>query len=259
MTEDAVPEREIVRQKVREHYAEIAKGPGCCGTSADVCCAEGAGGQGSLYLQEELETLPAGADLGLGCGNPTALLSLAPGETVLDLGSGAGIDCFLASRQVGPRGRVIGVDMTPEMIARARHNARRGGYPNVEFRQGFIEHLPVADGTVDVVLSNCVVNLAPDKGAVYAEAFRVLRPGGRLAISDMVATRPIRPEDRANAELWSACTSGALTAAEVEEKLRAAGFTGIEVHRRGDAELPVLRDGTGSLGVVPADIRAVKP
>ena len=203
--------------------------------------------------------LPEGANLGLGCGNPTALLSLKPGETVLDLGSGAGIDCFLAARKVGGQGQVIGVDMTPEMVAKARENARKGGYSNVEFRLGEIEHLPSADRSVDVVVSNCVMNLAPEKGQVYREAFRVLRPGGRFAVSDVVATRPITQRERDDPSLWSSCSSGALEVAEVRKLLLAAGFERIEVELRTPRSTPASLDGQTSLGVVSADIRATKP
>ena len=168
--------------------------------------------------------MPDGSNLGLGCGNPQAIAKLKPGEVVLDLGAGGGFDCFLAARQVGPHGRVIGVDMTPEMVARARENAQKGGFENVEFRLGEIEHLPVADGSVDVILSNCVINLSPDKEQVYREAFRVLKPGGRLAISDVVAIKPIPAEMRNDFEKYSGCVAGALHVQELECILRTTGF-----------------------------------
>ena len=263
------PEVESVRAEVRDRYGRIARGGGCCGESSSQGCCDGSsacGCDGSLatsvplgYTDQELAGLPQGANLGLGCGNPTALASLRPGEHVLDLGSGAGIDCFLAAKKVGPDGRVIGVDMTPEMIAKARAHARASGTVNVEFRLGEIEHLPIADRSVDVVISNCVLNLVPDKGTVYRDAYRVLKPGGRLAISDVVATRPFTAEERSDAVLWSSCSSGALEVPEIESLLRAAGFEGIEVALRVPAETPPSLEGQRSLGVVPADIRAVRP
>ncbi len=203
--------------------------------------------------------MPEGANLGLGCGNPTALLALQPRQVVLDLGSGAGIDCFLAAKRVGTKGQVIGVDMTPEMLGRARENARRGHYTNVEFRLGEVEHLPVADDSVDVVISNCVINLVPDKGQVYREAFRVLRRGGHLAISDVVATRPISARERADPSLWSSCSSGAIEGKEVEALLRRVGFQEVRLDLKLPDQVPESLRGPASLGVVPADIRAVKP
>jgi SAM-dependent methyltransferase len=216
------------RTIVREHYGQIAKtggscAPGCCGTAAQ-------GYARTLgYTDDDSRNVPDGADLGLGCGNPTAIAALRPGETVLDLGSGAGFDCFLAARQVGPTGRVIGVDMTPDMIAKARANAAKVKAENVEFRLGEIEHLPVADGSVDAIMSNCVINLSPEKAAVFREAFRVLRAGGRLAISDVVATGPIPPELQTQAAALAGCVSGAAPIDDVRAMLRAAGFTEVEV------------------------------
>lgn len=217
-----------MRTIVREHYAEIARtgntcAPGCCGSPP-------AGYADTLgYSPDDQQAAPEGADLGLGCGNPTAIAALRTGETVLDLGSGGGFDCFLAARQVGATGRVIGVDMTPDMIGRARANARKVAATNVEFRLGEIEHLPVADATVDVILSNCVINLSPDKAAVFADAFRVLRPGGRLAISDVVATGPIPPELQDQAAALSGCVSGAAPIDDVRAMLAAAGFVDVDV------------------------------
>jgi arsenite methyltransferase len=234
-----------VRDAVRDRYAEIAKigsscccGPSCCDSPLPEGGDDGAhldrktGHPESLklgYTAEELAAVPEGANLGLGCGNPQAIADLKPGEVVIDLGAGAGFDCFLSARAIGPAGRVIGVDMTPEMVSRARENARNSGYDNVDFRLGEIEHLPVADETADVIISNCVINLSPDKPAVYGEAFRVLKPGGRLAISDVVATAELPQAWRDDMRLLSACISGASTVSEVEEMLRAVGFVDIVV------------------------------
>ncbi|MGP8076945.1 MAG: arsenite methyltransferase [Thermoplasmata archaeon] len=260
-------ERETsIRQSVRERYGGIAsaEGNGCCGGSASSCgCSSpheaGTGCCTTGYSDTELATIPSGSNLGLGCGNPTQLVSLHPGEVVLDLGSGAGVDCFLAANRVGPSGRVIGVDMTPEMLSRARDLARSSGRTNVEFRLGEIEHLPVADASVDVVLSNCVINLVPDKGQVYREAFRVLRPGGRLAVADVLATRPISDEMRNDPERWSSCSSGALTRDEVTERLRSAGFESIEVKVLGEDPAPKSLQSQAELGVVSGEVRATKP
>ena len=181
------------------------------------------------YKEEELASVPAGANLGLGCGNPTALASLKEGETVLDLGSGAGFDCFLAANAVGAAGHVIGVDMTPEMIEKARANARKGGYSNVDFRLGELEHLPVADNAVDVVISNCVINLTPDKAAVFREAFRVLRPSGCFAVSDIVLLRELPPAVRDSAAAYVSCLSGAIMKDAYLEAIRAAGFENVRI------------------------------
>lgn len=222
-----------IREEVRQHYAEIARNGGsCCAGSS--CCSAGSPAKGDIsarlgYSAEELAAVPEGANLGLGCGNPQAIAALKPGETVLDLGSGGGFDCFLAARQVGETGRVIGVDMTPDMISKARANATRSGYGNVQFRLGEIEHLPVADGSVDVILSNCVVNLSPDKPQVYREAFRVLRPGGRLAISDVVAVKPLPAAVLGSLDAYCGCLAGAAALAELEKILVGAGFTEVEI------------------------------
>jgi SAM-dependent methyltransferase len=216
------------RNIVRDHYAKVSTGTSGC---APGCCAAMPGDQSLMfgYTPADLGAAPEGADLGLGCGNPTAIASLRSGETVLDLGAGGGFDCFLAARAVGPAGKVIGVDMTPEMVSRARVNARKVSATNVEFRLGEIEHLPVADGSVDVILSNCVINLSPEKPAVFREAFRVLRTGGRLAISDIVATAPVPPELQAQAAALAGCISGAALVDDVSRMLAEAGFTSIEV------------------------------
>lgn len=215
------------RNSVRDHYAKVSTGNAGC---APGCCAVMPADQSRMLGYSEAEmAVGEGADLGLGCGNPTAIASLRPGETVLDLGSGGGFDSFLAARAVGPTGKVIGVDMTPEMITLSRGNARKLKASNVEFRLGEIEHLPVADGTVDVILSNCVINLSPEKQAVFDEAFRVLRVGGRLAISDVVAIAPIPEELRTQAAAIAACIGGAALLDDVKRMLAKAGFKSIEV------------------------------
>ena len=216
------------RAVVRDRYGEIARTGASCAPS---CCGGPAPDNATLlgYADADKDAVPDGANLGLGCGNPTAIAALRPGETVLDLGAGGGFDCFLAARQVGPTGQVIGVDMTPDMVARARANARKIEARNVDFRLGEIEHLPVADATVDVILSNCVINLSPEKPAVFREAFRVLRAGGRLAISDVVATGPIPPELQTQAAALTGCISGAAPIDEVRAMLAEAGFVDVEV------------------------------
>jgi len=261
---------EVIRRSVRERYGGLARGrgSGCCGEGETSCgCSSpgssqgetGAGGCGGAYTESELAGLPEGSNIGLGCGNPSRLVSLAPGEVVLDLGSGAGVDSFLVAGRVGPTGHVIGVDMTPEMISRARELAQSSGRTNVEFRLGEIEHLPVEDASVDVVLSNCVINLIPDKGQVYREAFRVLRPGGRLAVADVLATRPISEEMRNDPERWASCSSGALTVEEVTDRLLSAGFESIEISALGgDSSVESLR-AQDEIGVVPGEVRATKP
>lgn len=261
MTADAVRGSPAERRKdqVRSRYAAVATGRACCGTVAEAgtCCGDSCCSTQPGYATEELAHLPPGADLGLGCGNPAARASLRPGEVVLDLGSGAGIDCFLASRRVGPGGRVIGVDMTPEMLSRARAIARSGRYRNVEFRLGEIDHLPVPDRSVDVVLSNCVINLVPDKAAAYREAFRVLRPGGRLAIADVVATRPIASKERSDPSRWVSCSAGAIEVSRLRRLLRSVGFSRVAVELAPAARAPDGHRKPASVGA--AHIRAVKP
>jgi len=219
---------EATRTIVRDHYAKVSKGETGC---APGCCAAMPVEQARMlgYSADDLGAVPQGADMGLGCGNPSAIASLRPGETVLDLGAGGGFDCFLAARAVGPTGSVIGVDMTPDMVSLARTNARKINATNVEFRIGEIEHLPVADGTIDVILSNCVINLSPEKQAVFDEAFRVLRVGGRLAISDVVAIAPIPEALRDEAGAICGCISGAAPLDDIKAMLLAAGFKSIEI------------------------------
>jgi len=221
-----------VKEMVRARYGGIAKGAAssCCAPAGcdDPAAAKNQSAQMG-YSAEELAAVPEGANLGLGCGNPHAIAAMKPGETVIDLGSGAGFDCFLAARQVGPRGRVIGVDMTHEMLAKARENAAKIGAGNVEFRLGELEHLPVADNTADVILSNCVINLVPDKAQVFRETFRTLKPGGRLAISDVVNTAPLSPELLADPTLICGCVAGAAPAHRIEAWLADAGFVDVRV------------------------------
>ncbi len=222
-----------IKKVVREGYAKIAKQSSSCCAPVNSCCGSTDLAQDISksigYTEEELKVVPEGANLGLGCGNPVALASLREGETVLDLGSGAGFDCFLAASKVGKKGRVIGVDMTPEMLEKARENARKGDYTNVEFRLGEIENLPVADNSVDVVISNCVINLAPDKRRVFAEAFRVLRPGGRLTISDMVLLQELPDFIKKSIEAYIGCLSGAIMRDEYIGAIKAAGFQEVSI------------------------------
>ncbi len=224
-----------VKSAVREHYAELARAGGsCCGPApAGGCCgATPAPVELSReigYSERELAEVPDGANLGLGCGNPLAHAALAPGDVVVDLGSGAGFDCFLAANRVGADGRVIGVDMTPEMLDRARANAAAGGYANVEFRLGEIENLPVADGTADMVISNCVINLSTDKARVFREALRVLKPGGRLMVSDLVLRRPLPENVRRSVEAYAGCIAGAMLQADYLAAIRRSGFSEVEV------------------------------
>lgn len=226
-----------VKKIVRERYGSIAtKETGCCAPSAESCCGGDPGDPSEVvtskavgYSKDDLSEVPDGANLGLGCGNPVALASLEAGETVLDLGSGGGFDCFLAANRVGAEGHVIGVDMTPEMLERARGNAKKGGYSNVEFRRGEIEKLPVDDGTVDVVISNCVINLSPDKESVFKEINRVLKPGGRFYVSDMVLSDELPDVIRKSGAAYSACIAGAILRDDYIAKLGEAGLEDINI------------------------------
>ncbi|ASS91246.1 arsenite methyltransferase [Aeribacillus pallidus] len=256
-----------IRQNVRNRYKKIAlqevNSGGCCSVSSGGCGTPKEVSAKLGYSDEELSAVPEGANLGLGCGNPLAITELKPGEVVLDLGSGAGFDCFLAAQQVGETGRVIGVDMTPEMISKARNNAAKNGYTNTEFRLGEIEHLPVADRTVDVIISNCVINLSPDKPQVFKEAYRVLKPGGRLVISDVVATAELPSEIKNNMDvLYSSCVSGAASIRELESLLQQSGFIQITIEPK-DESKEFIKDWVPGANIedyiASAVIKAMKP
>lgn len=260
---------DTVRAAVRASYTQIAVADasgGCCGPSESSCCGPAAPVQVTSlelgYTPRDLVSVPQGADLGLGCGNPGVIASLRPGETVLDLGSGAGFDAFLAAPAVGPTGRVIGVDMTPAMVSKARSNAEAGGFANVDFRLGEIEHLPVADASVDVIISNCVINLSPDKPAVFAEAFRVLKPGGRLAVSDVVASTDLPDDIRNDLALYSGCIAGATQVARLHEMMANVGFEDIRIAPTDDSRTFIEQWAPGrhiTEHVVSATIQATKP
>lgn len=251
-------EDEKIRKIVREQYAKIAErsqGYSCCGSSANSetipassCCGQSVeerettstsccGDMGTIqnysselgYSEEEQKSVPGGSNLGLGCGNPTALASIKKGETVIDLGSGAGFDSFLAANKVGSTGKVIGVDMTPQMIDTARENANKGNYKNVEFRLGEIENLPVADNVADLIISNCVINLAPNKDRVFQEAYRVLKPGGRIMVSDIVLTKELPDNIKSSMEAYVGCVSGAILKEDYLKKIENAGFEKVEI------------------------------
>jgi SAM-dependent methyltransferase len=279
--------KEVIRQVVRERYGKIANAgsevPGistsvsCCGesgtaagnNSAASCCAgsDVTSEQMSAlmgYSNDDLVSVPEGANMGLGCGNPVALASLQPGETVVDLGCGGGFDCFLAAKQVGETGKVIGVDMTPDMLSKARDNAEKMQAKNVEFRLGEIEHLPVADYSTDIIMSNCVINLSPDKQKVYCDTFRILKPGGRLAISDIVAIAPLPEEIQQNLALVSACVGGAATIDDTRDMLEKAGFEDIKITPKDESRKLISEwapGGSKNVGdyVVSAYIEATKP
>ena len=257
------PNHDQIRAGVRDAYASIARtengsscSPGCCGEL-------GAGASLALgYSQDDLNAVPEGANMGLGCGNPQAIAAIKQGETVLDLGAGGGFDAFLAARHVGESGRVIGVDMTPEMVSRARANAAKWDASNVDFRLGEIENLPVADGTVDVILSNCVVNLSPNKKAVFQEAFRVLKPGGRLAISDILATAEVPTPVRESMSAVAGCIGGAADVGTVRELLASVGFETIVVDVREESRAFIkawLPESGAENFVASATIEATKP
>jgi arsenite methyltransferase len=248
-----------IREKVREHYAGVAEGEAsCCSEANSGCCREDIS-EKLGYSEKDLASVPEQSEMGLGCGNPISFAKLQPGEVVVDLGSGGGIDCFLAAKKVGSAGLVIGVDMTPQMLAKARKNAV--GYANVEFRLGEIENLPVADQTADAVISNCVINLSTDKRRVYREAFRVLKHGGRLAVADMVAIAPL-PEDLKNdVAAYTGCIAGAASIEEIKEWLAAAGFERVDVQiKRKSSEFIQSDISTGKLEeyVASADVIAWK-
>jgi arsenite methyltransferase len=248
--------KDVIRKMVREEYARAAR-MSCCGTSGsgveerqgnmEMNCYQGVSlkdvSTGMGYTEDELKGIPQGANLGLGCGNPVVLASVKEGETVLDLGSGAGIDCFLVAHRVGKSGKVIGVDMTPEMVERARENAEKGGYENVEFRLGEIEHVPAGDNTVDAVISNCVINLAPDKERVFKEAYRVLKPGGRMIISDIVLSEELPEHIRNSMKAYAGCIGGAMLKEEYVQLIEKAGFFNVDIQK--EIKFPVEFEVTG--------------
>jgi len=260
-----------VRKHVRKSYAEVAEASndgGCCGEASSCCGVSDDTAINTListrlgYSEDDLAKVPDGADMGLGCGNPRAIASLKAGEVVVDLGSGGGFDAFLASHEVGGSGHVIGIDMTPTMLSKARHNAEKGKFSNVEFRLGEIEFLPIADNTADIIISNCVINLSPHKELVFADAFRVLKPGGRLAISDVVATAEMPEEMKSDPVLHAGCMAGASMIDELETMMADAGFEQISIVPK-DESREFIRDWAPGRGVeayvVSAYIEAVKP
>ncbi|MBN2737937.1 MAG: arsenite methyltransferase [Spirochaetales bacterium] len=229
--ESKITANDTIRKHVRDEYAKIVSSSSCC--SGGSCCSTADHDETALklgYSEEEINSIPGESNFGLGCGNPLAMASLKQGHVVLDLGSGAGFDCFLAARKVGPQGQVIGVDMTPEMISKARNNAEKNDFTNVEFRLGEIENLPVADNQIDVIISNCVINLSPDKARVFQEAYRVLKKGGKLFISDIVAEKTLPHEIKKNMAAYSACIAGATPVHELEEILKLTGFVDIKIN-----------------------------
>lgn len=266
--------KDEIREAVRENYGKIAEknakydNCGCLPDLDNSCCSPyipESYDNISLklgYTEDELKNVPEGANLGLGCGNPQAIAALKKGETVLDLGSGAGFDVFLAANQVGKKGQVIGVDMTPEMVSKARENARKGGYANVEFRLGEIENLPVQDNSIDVVISNCVINLSPEKQKVFNDVFRVLKKGGRIAVSDVVATVELPEKIKNDMALYTGCVSGASTIEELELMLEKTGFKDVNIKPKDESKEFIREWAPGtkiSDYITSATIEAVKP
>ncbi len=263
-----------IRKAVREQYGKVAESGGssddvkisCCDVSTSCCEKPGKDEKSTSrelgYSETEINEVPEGSNMGLGCGNPQAIASLKKGETVLDLGSGGGFDSFLAGQKVGKTGQVIGVDMTPEMLSKARKNADKGSYQNVEFRLGEIEHLPVADKSVDVIISNCVINLSPEKEAVFQDCFRVLKAGGRLAISDVVATTKLPAQVKQDMSLFTGCISGASSNTEIEKMLKNSGFKNIVIKPKDESKEFIRNWKPGSNihdYIVSATIEATKP
>jgi ubiquinone/menaquinone biosynthesis C-methylase UbiE len=271
---NTTPDSEIIKTAVRQRYGALASGEPpaaastCCASSsasaenASCGCDTAAQARTVGYSAADLANTPEGSNLGLGCGNPVALASLRAGQTILDLGSGAGFDAFLAMRAVGPTGLVIGVDMTPEMLTKARANTKKGGYPNVEFRLGEIEALPVADATIDVIISNCVINLCPDKRPVYREAFRVLKPGGRIGLSDVVARAELADDVKRDLALHCSCLAGATPEGELKTILEESGFVRISIRQKGNSD-EIITSWEAKHGfeskVYAAEVTAVKP
>ena len=268
---DTVLEQDVLRDNVRKVYTKVANAEqesDCCGKAVSCCGRADDAAINTListrlgYSQADLDMVPEGADMGLGCGNPQAIAALKAGEVVIDLGSGGGFDCFLAAQQVGETGRVIGIDMTPDMISKARQNASKGQFGNVEFRLGEIEYIPVADNAADVIISNCVINLSPDKAQVFREIYRVLKPGGRIAISDVVATVELPDEMRNDPQLIAGCMGNASLIGDLQNDIEAAGFSDISILPK-DASREFIKDWAPGLGVedyvVSASIEGRKP
>lgn len=257
------------RNIIREKYSKTAtSSKSSCGCSSTFCCDDINGNDSKVislelgYSNSDVNNVPEGANMGLGCGNPKAIASLKTGEIVVDLGAGGGFDCFLAAKEVGGTGKVIGVDMTPDMVSKARENAEKGGYKNVEFRLGEIEYLPIANDTADVIISNCVINLSPEKQKVFNDAYRVLKPGGRLAISDVVATAELPQEIKNDIAMVTGCVSGASLISDLEEIMEKAGFEDIRIYPKYESKKFIKTWAPGSKiedYVVSATIEAVKP